>query len=81
MPFAATWMQLEILILSKSERERQIPYHLCVESKISTEPMNPSTEPKKTLRQEEQTCGCQGGQGREWDGLKSSVLVDANYYF
>ena len=26
MPSAATWMQLEILILSKSERERQIPY-------------------------------------------------------
>ena len=27
-PFAATWMQLEILILSevKSEKERQIPY-------------------------------------------------------
>ena len=28
MPFAATWMQLEILILSKSERERQIPYDI-----------------------------------------------------
>ena len=27
MPFAATWMELEILILSEmSERERQIPY-------------------------------------------------------
>ena len=25
MPFAATWMQLEILILSKSEGERQMP--------------------------------------------------------
>ena len=25
MPFAATWMQLEMIILSKSERERQIP--------------------------------------------------------
>jgi len=26
MPFAATWMNLEIIILSKSNRERQIPY-------------------------------------------------------
>ena len=25
MPFAETWMDLEIIILSKSERERQIP--------------------------------------------------------
>ena len=25
MPFAATWMQLEMIILSKSETERQIP--------------------------------------------------------
>ena len=28
MPFAATWMQLEIFILSKSDRERQIPYNI-----------------------------------------------------
>ena len=30
MPFAATWMQLEIIILSegKSKRERQIPYDI-----------------------------------------------------
>ena len=30
MPFAATWMELEILIQSeiKSERERQIPYDI-----------------------------------------------------
>ena len=30
IPFAATWMQLETLILSevKSERERQIPYDI-----------------------------------------------------
>ena len=26
MPYATTWMQFEIIILSKSERERQIPY-------------------------------------------------------
>ena len=30
MPFAAIWMDLEIIILSevKSERERQISYHI-----------------------------------------------------
>ena len=35
MLFAATWMELEILILSNSERERQIPYdHLYLESNV-----------------------------------------------
>ena len=28
MPFAATWMDTEIIILSKTERERQIPYDI-----------------------------------------------------
>ena len=28
MPFAATWMELETLILRKSEREKQIPYDI-----------------------------------------------------
>ena len=28
MPFAATWMELEIIILSKTERERRIPYDI-----------------------------------------------------
>ena len=28
MPFVATWMELETLILSKSERERQKPYDI-----------------------------------------------------
>ena len=28
MPYATTWIQLEIIILSKSERERQIPYDI-----------------------------------------------------
>ena len=28
LPFAATWMDLEIIILSKSDRERQIPYDI-----------------------------------------------------
>ena len=28
MPFTATWMDLEIIILSESDRERQIPYDI-----------------------------------------------------
>ena len=28
IPFAATWMGTEIIILSKSERDRQIPYDI-----------------------------------------------------
>ena len=28
MPFVASWMELEIIILSKSKRERQIPYDI-----------------------------------------------------
>ena len=36
MPFAATWMQLENIILNKVKSERQIPhiYHLYVQSKL-----------------------------------------------
>ena len=28
MPFAATWMELETLILSEIERQRQMPYDI-----------------------------------------------------
>ena len=28
MPFAAMWMDLEIITLSKSERDRQLPYDI-----------------------------------------------------
>ena len=28
MPFAATWIDLEMVILSKSDRERQISYDI-----------------------------------------------------
>ena len=27
-----------------------------------------STKQKQTHRRGEQTCGCQGGRGRKWDG-------------
>ena len=31
--------------------------------------MNRSTKQKQIHRHREQTCGCQGVEGREWDGL------------
>ena len=31
--------------------------------------MNLSTKQKQTYRPREQTCGCQGGFGWEWNGL------------
>ena len=34
MPFVATWMQLEILILSEVKERQTLEYHLYVESKI-----------------------------------------------
>ena len=45
MPFIATWMQLEILILNKSERERK--YHILLVCEIQNmAQMSPSTKPK-----------------------------------
>ena len=43
--------------------------------------MNLSTKQKQTQGHREQTCGCQEGGKREWDGLGFLRLVDANYYF
>ena len=61
MPFAATWMDLEIIILSKPERQIMILL-TCGILKIDT--------PTKQ-KHREQTCGFQGGrgQGREVLGI------------
>ena len=53
VPFAAAWMDLEIIILSKvSQKEK---YH------INTTQMNTSLKEKTNFQiYKEQTCGCQG---------------------
>ena len=50
MPFAATWMQLAILILSevKSERERRIPYDTTYMWNLKYGTMSLSTKQKQT---------------------------------
>ena len=32
--------------------------------------MNVPTKQKQTYRHGEQTCGCQGGGGKDWEGLR-----------
>ena len=67
MPFAATWMQLQIIILSKLERERQIPYDITYMSNLKYGTNDPIYKQKQTRRHREQTYGCQGEEGREWN--------------
>ncbi|XDA82129.1 hypothetical protein R6Z07F_012049 [Ovis aries] len=74
MPFAATWMQLEIIILSEV-RERQIPwYHLHVEFKNRTQ-MNLSMKQKKNQGHREQLVTAKG-EGVEEGWIHSAGLAE-----
>ena len=66
IPFAATWMDLEIIMLSEvSQRKTNIVWcHLYVESKKIVQ-MNLFTKQKQTHRYRKQTYGYQKGRGGE----------------
>ena len=70
MPFAATLMQLQILILSEvSQKEKDKCHTVLLTFGIQDmAQMNLSIKQKQTHKHREQTCGCQGGKEREWDG-------------
>ena len=63
MPFAATWMNLEIIILSEISQSKTntIWYHLYVESKKITQ-VSFFTQQKQTHRYRKQTYGYQRGK-------------------
>ena len=69
MPFVATWMDLEIITLSKvSQKESWMPYSVTCMWNLKYD-INKLTCEKETDSQTEQTCGC-WGQGiglRVWD--------------
>ena len=44
MPFAATWMDLDVITLSKSERQRQIPYEITYMWNLKYKQMDISTK-------------------------------------
>ena len=62
MPFAATWVPLEILILNEVSQKEKDKYHMisftCGIENMAQ--MNLSTEQKQIHRHGEQSCGCQG---------------------
>ena len=81
MSFVATWMQLEILILSEGSQkeEKQTQYDITYVWNLKYGTNELSTEQKQTYRLGEQTCGCQSGRGErgmDWE----FGLVDENSY-
>ena len=80
MPFAATWMDLEIIILSKSVRERQISYDIAYIQNLKRKiQMNLFTEQKQTHRLRERTYDYQEGRvvgGIDWEfGIDMYTLL------
>ena len=71
LPFAATWMDLECIMLSekKSHREKQILflYYISYMQNLKNKIMN-ITKKKQTHRYREQTSGSQWGEGRAKQG-------------
>ena len=57
MLFAATWMDLEIIILSKSDKERQIPYDITYIWNLKYNTNDLFTKQKQTHRHRKQTYG------------------------
>ena len=79
MPFAATWMDLEIIILSKSDRERQIPDNITFMWNLKYDTNELIYETETDLQTENRLVVTKG----EWVGERRtgiSELADVNYY-
>ena len=66
MPFATTWMGLEIVILSKSDKDKYLLYSFYVES-IKMIQMNVSTIKNRLTDLEQKLIVTKGGKSGVWD--------------
>ena len=79
MPFAATWIDLEIIILSAESQKEKDKYHMisliCGISNMTQ--MNLFTKQNPSPRHREQTCVCPGGEGlgEGWSGRRDGLGV------
>ena len=80
MPFAATWMQLEIIILSEVKSERQIPHDITSMWNLNydTNELTYDIDIDSDITVQTWSCPAQGN-GKE-GRIGSFRLVDANYY-
>ena len=70
MPFPATWMELETLILSEVSQKKKDEYHMVSHIWNLIFGTNELFHRKETHGLGEQTCGCQerrGGSGMDWE--------------
>ena len=78
MPFAATWMDLEIMLLSEVSQKEKDKYHIIslicgIENRTQ---MNMSAKQKQTHRYRKQSFGYQGESGGK---IGSFGIAEANY--
>ena len=73
MPFAATWMELETLILSEVSQEEKDKYHMISHIWNLKYGTNESFHRKETHGLVEQICDCQGRRGRSGMDWESGV--------
>ena len=79
MLFAATWMQLQIIILSTSEREGQIQHSsTCTTWYLKYGTNEPICKTDSQTWRTDLFCQGGGGEGVGWTG--SLGLINANYY-
>ena len=70
MPFAATWMELETLILSERSQKEKDKYHMISHNWNLISSTNEHPLRKENHGLGKQTCGClmgEGGSGRDWE--------------
>ena len=77
-PFAATLIDLEIIILSKVSQKEKDKYHITYMRNL-VQQIWTYTKQKQTHRYREQTCVCQGG-GERGEGRNGSLgIAEATY--
>ena len=75
MLFAATWMDLETLMLSEiSQKEKDISYDITYLWNLKYGRDDHIYKTETDCGQGDQTCRFQGGGGRKWDGQVVWVL-------